>query len=193
MNIDFFKAIYSHPSIKEEDYQSLMAAHTKRHVAKNELLLKEGIISNEYYLIEDGLFRAYLYDYKGKEITTSFFSQNDILIEVASLFLRKPSSEYLQALTDGVVWQIDFDVFQELFFRIEGFTEWGRNWMTNQLFQTKQRSVDMLTKSATDRYLALVSEKTDIFKHVPLKYIASYLGVTDTSLSRIRKEISDKA
>jgi CRP-like cAMP-binding protein len=192
MNLNLFYNIYNHSSIKKEDYKKIIDSHTKIEFSKNDILLNEGKISNEYYLIEKGLFRSFVNDFNGNEITTEFFGANDILIEVASLFLRTPSKENLQALTDGFAWKIELDTFQQLFNSIEGFTEWGRTWMSNQLFILKNRSINMLTLSATERYLNLISEQPEIIKHVPLKYIASYLGVTDTSLSRIRKEISQK-
>jgi CRP-like cAMP-binding protein len=190
MNQDFFEKMYNHPSIKKEDYALIMDSHTKVKFAKNEFILQEGETSNAYYLIEEGLFRSYVFDYNGNEITTDFFGKNQVLIEVASLFLRIPTKENIQALTDGEVWKIDFATFQQLYGSIKGFTEWGRTWMSNQLFISKQRSINMLTQSATERYLNLINEQPQILKHVPLKHIATFLGVTDTSLSRIRKEIS---
>lgn len=189
MEAPFFKHIYSHPNIKNEDYKRIIDAHTKVEFLKNETILKEGKVSYAYYLIKKGLFRSYVIDYKGNEITTDFFGPNDILIEVASLFLRIPSKESIQALTDCEVYKIDFDDFQNLFSTIEGFTEWGRTWMSHQLFMAKHRAVTMHTQSASQRYLNLIKEKPQIIKEVPLKYIATYLGITDTSLSRIRKEV----
>ncbi|WP_179353782.1 Crp/Fnr family transcriptional regulator [Winogradskyella vidalii] len=189
MKKNFFENIYKHPNIKKEDYQSIIKAHTKVEFLKNETILKEGKISNEYYLIKKGLFRAYVIDYKGNEITTDFFGPNDILIEVASLFLRIPSKETIQALTDCEVYKINFNAFQNLYSTIDGFTEWGRTWMSHQLFTAKNRAVTMHTQSASQRYLELLNAKPQIIKEVPLKYIATYLGITDTSLSRIRKEV----
>lgn len=189
MEDTFFEKIYDFPSIKKEDYKVIGDSHSKEEFVKNEIILEEGKISNEYYLIEKGLFRSFVIDYKGNEITTDFFNANDILIEVASLFLRVPSKESIQALTDCEVWKIDFSAFQDLYKNIEGFTEWGRTWMTNQLFLAKHRAVNMHTQSASQRYLSLIEEKPQIIREVPLKYIASYLGVTDTSLSRIRKDV----
>ena len=151
MNQTIFEKIYNHPSIKKEDYSEIINAHTKVNFSKGIFILKEGEISNAYYLIEKGLFRSYVIDFNGNEITTDFFGENQILIEVASLFLRTPSLENIQALTDGEVWEIDFNTFQKLFVSIEGFTEWGRTWMSNQLFISKQRSINMLTQSATVR------------------------------------------
>lgn len=189
MKKNFFEKIYNHPNIKKEDYQTIINAHTKVEFRKNETILKEGKTSNEYYLIKKGLFRAYVIDYKGNEITTDFFGPNDILIEVASLFLRSPSKETIQAITDCEVYKIDFNNFQNLYSTIPGFTEWGRSWMSQQLFTAKHRAITMHTQSASERYLELMSQKPQIIKEVPLKYIATYLGITDTSLSRIRKEV----
>ena len=70
------------------------------------------------------------------------------------------------------------------------FKEWGRLWFTFQLFSLKQRTVNMLTETATQRYLTLLKNKPQIIQNAALKQIASYLGITDTSLSRIRKEIT---
>lgn len=189
MKSSFFENIYQHPSLKQEDYSQLIAAHTKVAFQKGEFVLQEGQTSNAYYLVESGLFRSYVIDYKGNEITTGFFGANEILIEVASIFLRQPTKEYIQAITPAQAWKIDFHVFQTLFAQIPGFTEWGRTWMSNQLFSAKQRSIHMHTQSASQRYLSLIEDKPQLIQEVPLKYIASYLGVTDTSLSRIRKEV----
>lgn len=190
MQNDLFKIIYNHPSFNKKDFNKIIDVHTKINVKKGDLFLKIGKVANEYFLIENGLFRSFAFDYNGSEITTGFYTQNEILIEVSSLFQKIPSNENLQALSNGTVWKIEFNDFQELFSGIKSFPEWGRTWMTNQLFISKQRNIDMLTKSATDRYLFLLNEKPEIISQAPLKYIASYLGITDTSLSRIRKEIS---
>lgn len=154
------------------------------------IVLKEGRIAKEFYVIENGLFRSFVFDYTGNEITTDFFGINEILIESFSLFQRTPSREYFESLSAAKVWKIEYDVFQKLLNEMEGLREWGRAWASTQLFLFKQRSIDIVALSATDRYLRLMKERPQIIRQAPLKYIASYLGVTDTSLSRIRREIS---
>ena len=190
MEIDFFQKIYNHPLLKKKDYKEICDAHTKIEFSQGALLLENGKIAKEFYIIGKGLFRSFLYDYNGNEITTEFYCPGDILIESFSLFQRIPSKESFQAISEGTAWKIEYDTFQNLLHKIEGFREWGRAWATNQLFILKQRSINVLTISATDRYLNLVKERPTIVMQSPLKYIASYLGITDTSLSRIRKEIS---
>ena len=190
MEIDFFQTIYNHPLLRKDDYEEISKAHTKIEFPQGTMLLEKGKIAREFYIIEKGLFRSFLYDYNGNEITTEFYCPKEILIESFSLFQRIPSKENFQAISDGTTWKIEYDTFHELLYKVEGFREWGRTWATNQLFVLKQRSIDVLTISATDRYLNLIKERPQIIMHSPLKYIASYLGITDTSLSRIRKEIS---
>ena len=171
--------------------EQIAQAHELVEMGKGTIFLEDGKLSNEYYLLESGLVRAFVFDYDGKEITTEFFTDNDIVIIPVSLFLRSASQENLQALTDCVMWKIDFNAFQHLFHNIKGFTEWGRAWFAQQLFVVKQRSLDMVRETATTRYLKLLEHKPAIVQHAPLKQIASFLGITDTSLSRIRKEISE--
>lgn len=188
MNSDTLRTAYRHELLSEEDLQLVCDSHEKISFDKGTQILEIGSTADGYFVLESGLIRSYVIDYRGTDITTNFFTNNDIVIEVASLFQRIPSQENIEALTDCTCWKIDFQVFQELFHSMEGFREWGRAWMANSLFEFKQRSVSMVTDSATERYNKLMETKPEVFQNSSLKHIASYLGVTDTSLSRIRKE-----
>lgn len=185
----FFENIYSYPTISKEEYNEIKKAHTKIKFSKNDIIISSGKTCNEYYLVEEGILRSFVMNYNGDEITTDFFIEGDVLIDVSSLFQRIPAIENIQALTNSILWKIEYPAFQELFHNMEGFREWGRAWMSSQLLISKQRSIGMITLTATERYLNLIHEKPEIIQQVPLKHIATYLGITDTSLSRIRKEI----
>ncbi len=184
--------VYQYPALTQAELKQLFAAHERISFAKGALILKEGSVPNEYFILESGVARSYVMDYNGNDINTNFFTCNQVIIEVASLFQRSKSKENIEALTDCKCWKINFDRFQELYHSIKNFSEWGRAWMSNKLFEFKQRSVEMITDSATDRYLKLFNENPNVLQYAPLKNIATYLGITDTSLSRIRKEISVK-
>ena len=133
-----------------------------------------------------------LRDTEGNDITTGFYTEGDMVLEAASFFLKIPTRENIQALTDCTVWRLGFDEFQELFHNIEAFRENGRACLVSGYFALKRRSISMITDSAQDRYLQLLKENPEIIRQVPLKYIASYLGITDTSLSRIRRDITQQ-
>ncbi|WP_354359706.1 Crp/Fnr family transcriptional regulator [Pedobacter sp. UYP30] len=169
--------------------QEIFSLHKQIIVTKGDYLLKEGKTANAYYLVETGLMRFYVHDYNGNEITTQFICEHEIINEVSSLFQRVPSVQNIQAVTDAVVWKIDFNDFQHLYHTLESVREWGREWMAAQLFQSQQRSTEMITQSASARYLHLMEHRPQIVQQAPLKQIASYLGIADTSLSRIRKDL----
>ena len=189
---DIFKQVYQHFLLSETDIETIKLCHEKVSFKKGEFLLKEDEMADEYYLLEKGLVRAFVQDFDNNEITTEFFCENEIVIVTSSLFQRMPSKENLQTLTDCTLWKIDFEKFQELFHSIEGMREWGRAWFTFQLFTMKERSLGMITETAKNRYLKLMKDKPEILLNAPLKQIATFLGITDTSLSRIRKEIVEK-
>jgi len=182
------KNVYQHPLLNNDELKIIFGAHTKSTFEKGEMMLKEGDTANSYFILQSGLMRSFVRDFNGNNITTDFFVANEIVIEVSSLFQRKPTQENIKALIDCVCWKIDYDDFQKLFHSISGFSEWGRAWMAQSLFESKRRAVSMITDSATERYQKLLKEKPLVLKNAPLKYIASYLGITDSSLSRIRKE-----
>lgn len=190
MHMEILKFAYQHPLFQKEDFDLINQSHEKVHFSKGDFLLKKGQVANEYFIIETGLIRSYLYDYEGNEITTDFKSNKEVSIEVASIFQRIPTEEYIQCLTDCVLWKITFDDFQELYHQIPAMREWGRAWMSFELYLSKKRATEMITLPATQRYLQLMEEKPLVIQQAALKYIASYLGITDTSLSRIRKEIA---
>ncbi|WP_375584718.1 Crp/Fnr family transcriptional regulator [Cyclobacterium xiamenense] len=180
---------YKSPGLLPEDLNRIAAAHEYREFKKGSLLLQEGQRADAYYCLDLGMIRSFATNPSGDAITTGFTGPGEIAIEVASLFLGLPTEENMQALTDCRVWRIRLEAFQQLFNEIPAFATWGREWMTQALLTHKLRALRMITETARERYLRLQEEQPEIVKVVPLKYIASYLGITDSSLSRIRKEI----
>lgn len=185
-----FEKIYDSTALTRHELAQIAAAHQSVTFTKGEYLLQKGQVAKSYFCIEQGLVRSYVYDYEGQDITTGFVGDAEIAIDVVSLFQQVPAMENMHALTDIVAWKIDYPVFQQLFLEIPAFSEWGRTWMAQSLFRCKQRSVSMITDTATQRYLTLQQRHPRLLLQAPLKHVASYLGITDTSLSRIRKEVA---
>lgn len=185
-----FETIYYSDALSKQELDTIAKAHERVTFVKGDYLLQKGQVANAYFCVEEGLVRSYVYDYEGQDITTGFTSVGEIAIDVVSLFQHVPALENMQALTDISAWKIEYPIFQQLFLRIPAFSEWGRSWMAQSLFQFKLRSVSMITDSATQRYLTLQQRHPQLLLQAPLKHIASYLGITDTSLSRIRKEVA---
>ena len=161
-------------------------------IARNEYLLREGAVCKESHIITEGIVRSYIFDLEGNDVTTAFYSNNMHASDLLSFFKRTPSKENIQALTDCETWYITYDDMQQSFHDIPEFREFGRLNIINQFGILKLRMLSMLQQTAEQRYSDLVYAHPEILQHAPLKYIATYLGITDTSLSRIRKELIKK-
>ena len=109
-----------------------------------------------------------------------------------SFFNCVRSKENIQAQTDCEGWYITYKQLNYLFHSLPEFREFGRSVLVKGFSELKIRMLSMITETAEDRYAQLLINNPEIFKQVPLKNIATYLGITDTSLSRIRKELSKK-
>lgn len=186
----FLNKIFNPQNFKEEDLKTIFSQYQKIEFAKNDYLIKEGTTANYYYFMEAGFARSYVIDLDGHDISTKFFSSTDIVIDWHSYFLKTKCRENVQAISACTVWKISFENFMKLF-HIESFREVGRTRLVNNYFELKTHSVSVIADPAKERYLNLLKTKPDIVQNVPLKQIATYLGITDTSLSRIRKEIAD--
>jgi CRP-like cAMP-binding protein len=185
----FLNNIFNQPQFKQEELELIVPKFKKIEFAKNDFLLEEGKTANHYWFIQTGFVRAFAIDTQGNDISTSFYSVGDIVIDWTAFFLRQPTRENIQALTDCTCWQLDFETFQVLFNSIETFREQGRATLVGSYFALKKQSISMISDQAKDRYIRLLKEKPHILQNVSLKHIATFLGVTDTSLSRIRKEV----
>ncbi len=190
MNETILHKIFSRDNFTTTELEKIIPSFKKVEFSKKEYLLNAGKTATYYYFVESGYIRSFAVDVDGNDVTTGFYGRTDIVIDWPSFFLRTPTKEYTQALTDCVCWQLGFSKFQQLFHSIENFREAGRTRLVSSYFELKRKSIAMITEPAKDRYLGLMREKPGLVHNVSLKHIATYLGITDTSLSRIRKEIA---
>ena len=167
--------------------EEIAAGFSCRTIGKNEFLLPAGNVSDDYFFLDHGFVRAFAYDTDGNDITTGFYASGQVVFEVASFFNRTPSLEYLQALTDCAGWRISYQQLNALFHTRSEFREFGRAVLVRGFASLKSRMLAMITEPAATRYESLLKANPEILQHAPLKNVASYLGVTDTSLSRLRK------
>ncbi len=185
----FFQSMY--PS--SEAVATEIAAHfTPVQFRKGSCFLQEGARSNDYLFLEKGIMRSFLFDTEGTEVTTSFYASGNVVFEAASFFQRIPSQETFVAMTDCSGWKISFEELNKIFHALPAFRVTGRAILVKTLVALKVRTLSMINQTAEQRYASLLASHPEIFQHVPLKYIASYLGITDSSLSRIRKEMATR-
>lgn len=160
----------------------------EKHIPKNGFLAEQDKVANEYLFLEKGFMRAFTFDTQGNDVTTGFYSSPGIVFEVDSFFNRSRSIENIQALTDCEGFVLTYEQLNNLFHSIPAFREFGRSMLVKGFIAFKQRTLSLINKTAEERYQELISNRPEIFQYAPLKHVASYLGITDSSLSRIRRE-----
>jgi CRP-like cAMP-binding protein len=184
--------LQSNPAINQQKAKEISEHFYEKSFEKNEFFLRAGQWSNEYLILTSGIMRAFAIDTEGSEVTTALYSGDQPVFEVASFFNRTQSQENIQAINSCTGWCIQYDELNKLFHTLPEFREFGRSILVKGFAALKLRMLSMVTEPAEKRYASLLETSPQIIQQVPLKYIASYLGITDTSLSRIRKEIIHK-
>lgn len=187
--IQFFHHTHLVSTEKSEEFA---LPFKKKYLRKNEFFLREGQISDEYLFLEEGCMRAFAYDTNGNDITTNFCTPSQIVFEIYSFFNRTAAKENIQAMTDCTGWFITYRELNHLFHTIPEFREFGRYILVHGFGALKIRMLSMITETAEERYASLLISHPEIFAYSPLKNIATFLGITDTSLSRIRREFLKK-
>ncbi|WP_443944778.1 Crp/Fnr family transcriptional regulator [Pedobacter sp. AW1-32] len=148
-----------------------------------------GKISTELGYITDGVFRTCYYDKTGNSYTRYFVYEGRFIVDINSFLDGLPAAEYIEAVTDCTVLQFSKAEFTELSLAIPGWTDIFSK-ITSYVLENKMRaSSNMLVQDAQTRYLHFLKHYPGLPNRVPLNMLASYLGITPTSLSRIRKNI----
>ena len=177
--------------LSEKTIDLMVDEYEERHFDKDEFFLKQGKISDSVVLI-DGLMRAYTFDVDGNEVTTNFFSKQRAVYDPASFFQQIASMENIQAVTPCLTYSISYEKVNKIFHTLPGFREYGRLKLLEEVIWFKKRTLAVINRSAEERYADLIKDHEDILQNVPLKHIASYLGITDSSLSRIRRNFAGR-
>lgn len=152
MLLSVIQKCYNNEHLSLHDHETILSKHLLVTHEKGAFLLEQGQTLNCYYILLEGVLHGFVHNATGNQITINLYSTADVIIDVNALFQQKKTIENWQCLTDCTLLKINFNDFQELFHNLYGFREWGRTWMANALFELKERSMEMHTLSATERY-----------------------------------------
>ncbi|WP_018628567.1 Crp/Fnr family transcriptional regulator [Niabella aurantiaca] len=156
--------------------------------AKNLLLMKAGRVEHCLYFIKSGIVRAYA-DKDDHEITFWFGSEGATIVSMNSYVAGKPGYEHIELLEPCVLYVLRAEELQQLYREDLQIANWGRKFAEKELIKTEERLISRQFKTAAQRYRELMADSPALLQRVPLSHIASYLGITQVSLSRIRSEI----
>ncbi len=165
---------------------------TFKEIEKGEVLIGEGKVNELTHFIEEGYVRSFVHDSDGNEVTTELYGSSEFADNFLSFFRKTPSPETFQAITSCKTWVMNYETVQKHFHANPAFREWGRLLLLSNFAKLQHRTINLIKLTAEQRYENLITTKPNLVQHIPLKYLASYLGITDTSLSRIRKDFSRK-
>ncbi|WP_333851166.1 Crp/Fnr family transcriptional regulator [Epilithonimonas sp.] len=174
--------------LNDQDWDQFAKKNIRKEYKKKDLILKAGEVENYLSFVEKGAARLF-FEKENKELTIRFVFNYQYLTAYDSFTQRTPSRCNVEALTDMVVWQVHYDDLQE-FYKIHTVGNLiGRLTIEALYVEKLNREFSFLSETAEERYLSLLKEQPDLFQKIPLKHIASYMGITPQALSRIRKRI----
>jgi CRP-like cAMP-binding protein len=183
--IGFFDYLQSVYPISKTDKEVLEEICTEQHFDKNELVQPIGHSCRTIYFVKKGALSIFYY--KGEiEVTESFELENTIVARVESLFTERPSRKAIQALEQSDLIAIGVPKLFKLYDRFPELERLFRKIFEQLHVNTINRIESLQFYDADERYSNLLKERPDVLQRVPLKYIASFLGITQVSLSRIR-------
>lgn len=154
---------------------------------KNEYFLKDGQILSSYFVITKGLIRAYFCKNE-KEVNTWFGEENQIFGSILPVYANKPSFENIQFLEDSEIYSISSNDLNDLYRTYPELNLIGRKIAEEVCIILEERAVSLHTESAAERYKTLIRLQPNLLNRINLGHIASYLGITQETLSRIRKQ-----
>ncbi len=152
-------------------------------------LLREGQRADYVWMVLGGMLRAY-YLKDGLEICSSFMQEQHLIVSVNSFYSRQPGYELIETLEDSIVARIHYDALQELYRAHLEFNYIVRVLTERYTILSEERLFLLRKQTAEERYLHILNHDPQLLQRVPLKYIATYLGMNLETLSRIRKKVS---
>jgi CRP-like cAMP-binding protein len=172
--------------LNKQQIDLITSKTTEKELRKDDYFVEAGKMFNQVVFILDGILRICYYNNKGEEITKYFVDENHLF---ANPYKGEPMTEYIQAIKDCKLIVFSQQDWDELSNTIVGWND-----ITNKIFQKAlveklDRRSSLVSEDATTRYLTFLKKFPTLANRVPLSYVASYLGITQQSLSRIRKNI----
>ncbi|MCK8523006.1 Crp/Fnr family transcriptional regulator [Aquimarina sp. D1M17] len=175
--------------IDDHDWDVFSSQLEKTVYPKKTVFLKKGQIENYLSFIEKGSVRFYIPGIE-RDLTFSFCFENEFVSAYDSFLNQTPCTYQLESLSETTLWRISHQSLQKVYRETAIGNTIGRLAAENLYLLKSEREQSLLNETAEERYLSLFTKRPNLIREIPLKYIASYIGVTPQALSRIRKRIS---
>lgn len=189
---DFISYLVKTVGLSESEAEQLSLPLKRMHYEKGSILLKKGDVCKHSFFVEKGLLRSYMLDESGKEHVIQFAPENWFIVDRSSVYFNDSSESYIEAIEDTNVVFIAEDFMCHAAEVSSIFGRYNDKLLHNHIRQMQKRINLLLGATAEKRYLSFIEMYPDLLLRVPQWMIASYLGITPESLSRVRKELAYK-
>ncbi len=190
--IDLYKYLNSISPIYDITWNNIRELFVETSLKKNEYFIKDNEIAKKIGFLKNGVIRAFYRNNFGIEYNKHFFTSGNLVAGYSSLINKEPNKINQQALTDCQLFIADYKDIVNLYEKHHDFERFGRK-MAELFFVNKEkREVDIVMLNADERYLIFQNEFPELEQLIPQYHIASYLGITPTQLSRIRRAFYKK-
>jgi len=187
--MDFKDRLIEHYSFTERDWNETLSRFEQEVLPAKSLFLEKGKIATRLAYLRSGMMRSFFYDDHANDITTHFFRQGTVVISMKSFNNQVPSRENIIALEDCEIDVITHSSMAELMEQVPAWRQIAKDVDEFKYNALMNRSIQLQTLTASERYQLFVKKYPDILQKVALKHIASYLGIDIATLSRIRKSV----
>ncbi|MEM9052014.1 MAG: Crp/Fnr family transcriptional regulator [Bacteroidota bacterium] len=174
--------------LSDSAFDQLSQAMVGEERTKKSFLIEEGKINSNYYFIEKGMARFYLLN-EGKQVTNWFFKEGEIAFSMAGVYYHMPAYGFIEMLEDAILYRVPAEKLNHLFETNIELCNFSRKLYQKNLFALEYRYFRLKETSAQERYERFCEEYPEILNRVGLGHIASYLGMSQVTLSRIRAQI----
>lgn len=174
--------------ISDKEWEFFVSKLSREEFPKKHLLLKTGQTEDYLSFVETGIIRYYIPKLEN-DLTFTFVFDNNFVSGYDSFLTRKPSTFHIETLSKTILWRLKHSDLQAVYQETAIGNLIGRKASEDLYIKKSKRELSLLNETAEQRYRNLFTEQPQLIQHIPLKYIASYIGVTPQALSRIRKRI----
>jgi CRP-like cAMP-binding protein len=186
---EFINYILQFGDLNKQQTDLIISKATRLDLHKDEYFSEAGKIPMQVGFILKGVFRFCYYNNNGDEITHFFIDENNFITDYQKFESNTVASEYVQAVTDCELLVFSKKDWNDLLNTIVGWDTIVAKIYKKCLIETIERRSPLVSEDATTRYLSFIENFPTLVNRIPLSYVASYLGITQQSLSRIRKNI----
>ena len=189
---ELIKKIKSSQNLSPEAEAYLYAISEKKTYAKGDILIREGQSVNKIFFVTDGCLRSYCIDKNGKEHTLQFAINGWWISDYIANYNNDPATLTIECLKESTVIEFNAKKLNEILVPFPEYEPFKRNTLERHIVSLHKRILNQLIMTASERYGLFLEQYPDIEQYTRNYHIASYLGITTESLSRIRKEIANE-